>query len=80
MREYIEIPLENEELISKLSDEQVGKLFQALFTYVFDNIKPDFSEDSMLKGVFSDFIRQCRKTEERGLICCTTTFEDYVEE
>lgn len=77
MNEYLEIPLTTESIIEELSNEEVGKLFQAVFAYVFDNVEPDFSDDSPLKKVFVDFIKQCRKVEERGLMHCTILYEDY---
>lgn len=77
MKEYLEIPLSTEKIIINLTDKQAGMLFQAAFSYAFDNIKPDFSNDLILEKAFTDFIRQCSKTKANGLMCCTTTFEDY---
>lgn len=84
MREYLEIPLATESIIMSLSNVQAGRLFQATLLYVFENKKPDFSDDAILKNAFIVFIRQCKRHGEIGdpefiATGYTETFDDYEE-
>lgn len=85
MREYLEIPLSTESIVMNLNNAQAGRLFKAALDYAFNNVKPNFSDDLILKNAFTAFIRQCKKHSEQGSPDFITsgyiqTFEDYEEE
>jgi hypothetical protein len=79
-KEYLDVPLSTEPIIMDLTNEQAGRLFEAALIYAFENKKPDFSDDVVLKKAFSDFIKQCKKHGEMGCMGYTEFFDDFVED
>lgn len=49
-------------VLSKLSDEQAGKLFKSIFIYQTDNILP---EDAFTSIIFEPFLNQFKRDEEK---------------
>ena len=46
---------DNEVVVSRLTDEEAGKLFKSLFRYGRDGVEPDFSENPALDMAFTIF-------------------------
>ena len=56
--------LENEEKLNKLSDEQAGRLYKALYSYSRTGSKPDLSDDPLLDYAFADFVLDVDRDRE----------------
>lgn len=57
--------IENETKLNKLSDEQAGRLFKALFAYSRTNEAPDLSDDPLLDYAFTDFAMDVDRDREK---------------
>lgn len=68
---------DNEIIVTRLPDEQAGKLFKSLFTYGRENIKPDFEDSPALAMAFDvlsmvldrdkeKYISRCQRNRENG--------------
>ena len=57
--------IENEDKLNKLSDEQAGRLYKALYAYCHTGEKPDFSDDPLLDYAFADFLIDIERDRER---------------
>lgn len=63
---------DNEVIVCRLSDDEAGKLFKALFPYGKENIKPDFNNSPALAMAFDILSMAIDRDKEKYIKRCET--------